>query len=277
MKQLLCFAGALLLLLTVSSCYPSLYFADRVQTTAFTDKNQFVMNGSLKPQTKPNDSLNLPSGAFSYSYDAAYSFDKNWAITGYYSNVNGRRVRENQVGLSYGNGIGGTHDGERYEIGITYFKPNRSHGVAEFSGGFSRGNIRRTSIMSPGDNFNARFNMYFAQAAYSVKTDYVVVSVGGKFWAEHFYSFEGPQDTRNRYRFRNGADISRYPFVFTNLFLNMEAGYKFIKFNTQMGMPIQLNGSSIAGFPLYITFGAVFRLEKDIFKNKKQGTTDNEN
>lgn len=276
MKQLLWFTGASLLLLTVSSCYPSLYFADRVQTTAFTDKNQFVLNGSLKPQTKPSDSLDLPSGAFSYSYDAAYSFDKNWAITGYYSNVNDRRVREDQEGLSYGNGVGGTHNGERYEVGITYFKPNRSNGVAEFSGGFSRGHIYRTSTMSPADNFKARFNMYFAQAAYSVKTDYVVVSVGGKLWAEHFYSFTGPQDLRNRYKSRNGADISRYPFVFTNLFLNMEAGYKFIKFNTQMGMPVQLNGSSIAGFPLYITFGMVFRLEKDIFNNKKQSTTDNE-
>jgi hypothetical protein len=276
MKQLLQFAGAMLLLASVSSCYPSLYYADRAQTTAFTDKNQFVANASLKPQITPNDSLNLTSSAASYSVDAAYSFDKNWAITGAYSNTHNRRVREDQAGLSYGNRLGGVHNGKRYELGVTYFKPNeKKTGITELSLGISTGNVDRISVLTPQYNFKTRYNSLFGQAAYSIRNDYVVFSVGAKLWAQNYYSFDGPASVRRKYSSpQNGIDIERYPFFFTNLFYNFEAGYKFIKFNMQMGMPFQLNGRSISGFPFYATFGLVFRLEKDIFKNKQYNNDD---
>ena len=247
----------LFILIMVSSCAPRLYFPDRVQTTSFTGKNQAVINGSVKPQvahTERNGVDSFRSKSASFSFDAAYSFDDHWGITGYYSNLLDRSTSENWWGNS-----GGIYNGHRYEIGGVYFKSFPSKAIFEVGAGFSRGNINRTNAFSTTDNFKADYNIYYGQVAYGFKWDFVGLTIGNRTWLQHYNRFQtNSAFIRDAFRSESSPyrDITQYPFLFTNFFYNFE----FVQIHQvqyTVGYANTINGTQKCRFPcLYdIWFG----------------------
>jgi hypothetical protein len=262
---LICFSSLVL------SCSPRLYFPDRAATTSFSEKNQFLVNGSIKPQTvvySKNGVDSFRSKGASYSVDAAYALTNHWAISGYYSNVIDRATSE-----SFWKNSASLYNGRRYELSVTYFDNPTKHSVLEFSAGYSNGRISRQGIFSSYENFKTNYNIYYGQVACGYKSNYFNFSVGSRIWLQHYYQFRADSNNVRQYFHSKSTpekDVTQYPFLFASLFYNFEYGYKFLKFNTQIGTPFQLSGPAISGWPIYMTFGVVFRFEKDFFNEFKK-------
>lgn len=257
------------------SCSPRLYFPDKAPVTLFSEKNQFLVNGSIKPQNKVKDNNGVDSfkskGA-SYSVDAAYALTNHWAVTGYYSNVLDRGTSE-----VLWNSSGNLYNGNRGELGVTYFDPLTKNSVIELSAAFGKGQIRRDGVFNNYGDFKTNFNTYSLQMAYSYKSDYFNASIGSRVWLQHYHQFQSDSPNVRNYFLSNGTpakDITQYPFLFASVFCNFEYGYKFIKLNTQIGTPIQLSGPSISGSPIYMCFGIVFRFEQKYFADLKKKQQD---
>lgn len=254
-----------------SSCTPRLFFPDRAVTTAFTEKNQFLINGSIKPQNvvySSNGTDSFRSKGASYSFDAAYAISKSFAISGYFSNVNDRGTSQDLW-----NSIGNLYNGNRAEIGMIYFKPVSKNWIGELSAAFGKGQIQQNGVFNNFGDYYAKYNTYTIQGAYSFKTDYFNVSMGSKIWLQHYYQFQSNSPNVRNYFLSEGLekrDITQYPFVFASIFYNFEYGYKYIKFNTQIGTPFQLSRPTISGFPFYLTMGIVLRFEEKYFQISKK-------
>lgn len=257
-----------------SSCNPRLYFPDRAAPTLFTEKNQFLASASLKPQNKVqanNGKDSFQSKGASYSFDAAYALTNHWAVTGYYSNVLDRGTTE-----SIWNSSGNLYNGNRGEIGATYFNPLPKNTLIELGAAIGQGQINRVGVFNNFGNFKTNFRTYSVQMAYSYKTDNFSATIGSKLWLQHYYKFASDSAIVRAYFLSNGVpakDITQYPFMFASAFLNLEYGYKFIKLSTQIGTPFQFSGPRISSSPIYMTLGLVFRFEKDYFKPVGKSST----
>lgn len=264
-----------LLIVTIfTSCTPTLYFPEKVVTTGFTEKNQSFINASVKPQSRGADSTNRPGNTFSIAASGGYSFAKNLGAYVAYSNVSERTVKEfYQPSIIGGKSItGGIFNGSRYELGLVYFKKSGKHDIFECSGGYSFGDMIRTSDVRPQRNFDTKYYTVFIQPSWGVKLDNFIFNGGMKFWYQRFTEFNASPATATYFNSPQRT-FTQLPYFFMCPFVNLEGGMRFVKFNTQLGFPIhyrnQKNDVVLYGFPLYLTFGLTFRLEKDIFSDIK--------
>ena len=233
------------------------------------------MNVSGKVQTQGADSTNRKGSPVSLAASAGYSFSENLGVYAAYWGLNSRTVPEFYDKKSWGIAsiTGGIFNGNRYEGGLIYFYPINKEELFECSGGYSFGNIKRTSDVSPQRNFSIDYYSFFVQPSYGVKIDGFTFSGGMKFWYQRFNNFNASPSVQKD--FYSGNDpITERPYFFVNPFMNFEFGVRFVKFNTQLGFPVHFRSSTndpvIMGFPMYVNFGLTFRLEKDIFSDTRK-------
>lgn len=262
------------LVLSASSCAPSLYFPDKAVTACFDGPQQGFVNVSTKPQIQNSDSGNRMGSPLSFAASAGYSVSEHIGLYGSFSRLTNRAVSE-EFSSSWGiNSItGGIFNGNRYEGGAIYFTPIGDEDLFECAAGYSFGNISRTSNLSPQRNFTINYYNFFIQPTYGVKTDAFCFSGGAKFWYQRFSDFNASQSVKEDF-YSGRTPITERPYVFVNPFMNFEAGIPFVKFNAQIGFPVHFrlstNDPVLIGFPLYLTFGATFRLEKGVFSSVRE-------
>jgi hypothetical protein len=253
-------------LIVFCSCSPQYYFSDKVQTTIFTEKNQFVANASIKPQLAAvgiYDSLN--GKPISVSFDAAYSFHQHFGLGLYYANLNRKSLTED-IGVEHANNTGGLYNGERFEISCIYFKKTKENELLELSGGFGKGYLDHRSGRLPYQNYNLKYNTYFAQITYSYLSKHHIASVGSKLKFNH-YSVDATNSFRNQKYGYTLYPLESLPVLYARFFINSEVFYRCIGFNSQIGFTIQPSRQLLADIPFYITAGLTFRLQKGVFKN----------
>lgn len=280
----ICFYFLIILSCLFSSCAPSLYFPEKVITTGFDDKNQSFLNVSVKPQFNGGDSSNRPGKSFSMAASAGYSVIKDLGVYAAYSTVNERTVRElyEPSIWSWNSKTGGIFNGRRYEGGLVYFHKSPKDVLFECSAGYSFATIKRTSDIRPQNNFETKYYTVFIQPSWGIKTDNFIFSGGVKLWYQQFSSFDATPKIEKLFSSGN-KQLTEIPYFFGCPFVNFEAGVRFLKFNTQVGFPLHVrrdtNDPVLYGFPLYVSVGLTFRLEKNIFsdlKNKNKTESKNE-
>lgn len=265
MKSNVCIA---LLAVAAVSCKTPMYFPDRVNAPGFSEKYQGFVNFSMQPQTSPEEG---PTGkAASFSTDLGFSITDNIAVIGSYRDLNDNAEKEKDNNV---NRVGGIFNGTRREIGLGYYRGNKKGLNFEAFAGLGKGDIRRTSPLTPHLNFNSDYSTWFLQTAVGQNWDYFRILFGAKYFSNRYYGFTATEPNL-RYSLigptGSGKGVTDQTFAYISPFLNVEAGYKFFMFSWQMGATAQVAGDATHQNPFYMTLGMTFRLGPEMFRDLKK-------
>lgn len=263
-----------LLVVTFSSCSPSLYFPDKVVSTSFEKKKDLMINVGVKPQFNSTDSGGRKGNAFSFAANAAYAFSNHFGGYVYWSNLSNRTVGENHDLRTIGQTslTGGNFNGNRLELGAVYYTPVAKDQTFELSAGYSTGNTKRTSLLSDSNNFQAKYYTIFLQPSWSVRERGMTFSMGSKFWVQRYNSFDGSPYTQKLFT-DIGGFITEQNFWCIQPYMNLDVGFQFVRFSIQGSTPMMFKSEKytlpIAGFPLHLGFGLSVKIDKNMFADFK--------
>lgn len=263
-RPLLLLAGLSLLLL--SSCSERLYFPDRANSPGLTEEHQFKGTLSFKPQINEQDNGATRGAAASFAADVAFAPVEHLGLIASYRNINNRFTGNGSSDLdaSY---YGGRFFGNRVEFGAGYWDKFSRHGRFELYAGYGNGSLQRRSYdpFLAIKNFDTRYHRFFLQPAVGIGNHIISVMGGMRFAFQKYYNFESPYEPTLRYHVLNGSmgelNVEREIVGFIEPYVNMEVGYKFIRFNYQLGFSGQYIGARVAGeFPVYMSLGMTIDL-----------------
>jgi len=258
------------LVIFFSACDRRMYFPERANTPGFTGKNELKATVSAKAQSNYKDSSVTRGSEFSPAVDVAYSFTDHFAVIASYRGITNRYV-EPASGW-FINNVGGTFNGYRFDVGAGYFSTLGNKGKVEVFGGYGYGQLSRNCDYTP-NNFTTHYNRIFVQPAMGFGTDIFTLMGGIRLTGQNFYSFQGV-DSNLRYTIASNdgtpaGDVSKQVFFWIEPFVNMEVGYKYAKFNAQVGFSYQLTkGDITGGIPAYISVGGTFYYAPRFFKTR---------
>jgi len=254
------YTALIVILSAITSCQQRMYFPDRANTPGLREGLEGKLTLAVKPHAAYDIDSSQRGNALSFGADLAFSPINHLGIIASYRSINHRVIRED-----YDKGYdvyGGDFSGHRWEGGLGYFTTFGRLGKAEVYAGYGRGIIRRYSNNSPEKDYTSRYNRYFIQPAAGFGNQKVSVTGGFRLAYQRFYDFES-RDPDLRYNMmRNDRnDIEREAIGFIEPFINAELGWKYIKYNMQVGCSGQILGGNISGvLPIYLSFGIVFNM-----------------
>jgi hypothetical protein len=251
-----------------------MYFPDRVNTPGFRHGGEAKLSISVKPQSDEvhPDSLGQ-SGSISPALDLAYSPITHLGIIASYRSVNSRYIDEDfsssHTSLYNNDVMGGMFKGKRFELGAGYYMQVANRGFFEVYGGYGQGDISRRGRYNTQFNFSSKYHRFFLQPAIGFRTNNVSLSGGIRFAMNKYYSFSAA-DTSLSYDIVQGdvnGEVTKINFTLLEPFVNFEVGYRFIKFNVQVGASTPLSKATVSGvFPGYVHVGFVFHYDEHYFR-----------
>jgi hypothetical protein len=249
-----------LLLVSFSSCQQRLYFPERANTPMLSEALEAKVTLSAKPQANHSDSAHGKAGAASFAMDAAFAPVNHFGIIASYRSQNKRRIDE-ETGILI-NSYGGVFNGHRWEGGLGYFTGFGRLGRVEAYAGYGNGLLTRSSYYTHERDFSTRYHRFFLQGAAGAGNHIFTAGGGLRVSMHTYYDFTAP-DPILRYHVLDldgpAVDVQQETFVFVEPFINAEVGYRFIRFNMQLGSALQTSGQRIAGnTPFYFSIGCTF-------------------
>lgn len=262
---------AAFIILFASSCQQRLYFPERANVMGFKEANEAKLTASFKPQADDDNSGDNVFPNASPAIDLAYSITDHIAVVGSFRSLVNREIDED--GLLYGgSGSYGRYNGHRFEGGIGYFTaPGK--GLFEVIGGYGNGSLRRRDVyFTPpisSYDFDTRYHRFFGQAAGGIGNNVFRFMGGVRLAVQKYYDFRAIDPTLvHTIASSDGrtAPATQQLFTFVEPFVNMEVGYKLVKFNMQFGTAAQMSGGKIAAeIPFYGSFGIVIHYAPRFF------------
>ena len=259
-----------LVLLIVSSCQRGIYIPDKVNSPGFQQGGEAKFDISVKPQ-KPDSS----GSGLSYSSDISYAPINHLGIIASYRSVNNKAVIEPK--FYYGFGRFSKLNGQCIDIGAGYFNTLGTNGKYEAYGGYGNGTLINNGFVDTGINgrtylnYKARYSRYFIQLAMGFKNEEIVSFMGGfRITLQQYYSFVS-DNPEVKYSLvpDQSMDMMKQSFVFFEPYIEVQAGWKYVKFNYQFGCASQVAGPDLKydlGLP-YMTFGIVLYYSPRFFKH----------
>jgi hypothetical protein len=259
MKTLLPLA-CIAIMLGTASCQQRMYFPDRANTPGLREGGEAKLTLALKPQTVPNTDSNQRGNPVSFGADFAVAPVNHLVVFGSYRSLNHRVIKEDHGDV---NVYAGDFSGHRWEGGLGFFTTFDRLGKFEVLGGYGGGIIRRYSNESPERDYSSRYHRYFVQPALGVGNQMYSVTGGIRFAYQRFtdFSSRNPDLKYDIMRDSKNRDIEKEDIGFIEPFINGEVGWKYIKYNMQIGFSGQVMGGNIAGnLPFYVSMGLVFNI-----------------
>ena len=127
-------------------------------------------------------------------------------------------------------------------------------------GGGALGNIERKSLKGSGKDYRTQYYQLFVQPGIGFRVKDIIEFGGGVRVNYHkYFSFQS-QNTDTRYHFTDQKiNIEDANLIFLCPFIDVNVGYKYVKFNVQMGLNSNVNGSLLMeNSPLYASMGLTF-------------------
>lgn len=263
-----------LTVITFSSCYPTIYFPDRVNTPGFAHRGEAKVVAGFKVQPSDNSTNNMVAPVF----DGAYAITDHLGImASYRSLVNKYLDEDNSYGF-YNNktSFGGLYNSHYFEGGAGYFTTMGKVGRFEAYGGAGAGRITRRGNYTPQYDFNSDYYKIYLQPAIHIapgKGKAFKVGTGVRLTMVRYYNFNAT-DPYTRYYITESDPASKYrvgvtdeAFTMLEPFINLEVGYKFIKFNFQLcGNTAISEGARYIGQSPSLSLGLVFHYAKEYFR-----------
>ena len=269
----------IIILLLCSSCSQRLYYPDRANAPAFTEAHEVKATLSIKPEDILGNSDN--STRVAPAFDVAYAPINHLGIIASYRSVVNKDaylypVTGKPENYSSSNTMV-TLNGHRFEAGAGYFTGFGGAGVFEAYAGYGNGMLKADPKINGTAAFTTRYNRYFVQAESGIKNDIISVVGGLRFATQDYYSFDAP-DKSLRYAInadpvtQNPSDLTSQRFYFLEPFVEIEAGYRFLFFNMQLGGTAQMdkNATMTADVPLFLSMGITWQFTPSLWKEKKE-------
>lgn len=253
-------------LLLLSSCYPTIHFPDRVNTPGFREKKEAKLVAAFKIQ--PSDSAT--NSSIAPAIDAGYAITDHIGVIASYRSLVDKYLSESHQKNWRKNdtSFGGRYNANYVEGAVGYYSKFARVGQAEVYLGAGGGSINREGYITPQYNFDSKYYKIFVQPAMSITPGggkVFRVGAGFRLTMLKYYDFNAPSpdtkyivtdsDPQSKYRLA----VDRPAYTYFEPFINLEVGYKFIKFNAQLGASgaISENSRYIGQSP-YLSFGLVF-------------------
>jgi hypothetical protein len=269
MKYRLVLLAYLILILT--SCQRGLYIPDKVNSPGFKEAGEVKLDLSVKPQMRSTS-----GSPFSFSSDIAYAPVNHLGVLASYRNVNNKVSEESDIfsGITRSS----TFNGHRFDMGVGYFSKIAGKGKFELYGGYGNGVVKTDIIYGPGnstikpdDSYSARYNRFFVQSAIGLDNTIFSLMCGSRFTSQKYYDFRSSNPDLQRSLIPDQSlDATKQAFGFIEPYIELQVGFKYVKFNYQCGSAFQVSGPSLkhnAGLP-YMSFGILLHYAPR-FRNSK--------
>lgn len=259
----------------LSSCHPTMHFADRANSPGFTEQGEFKAVASIKPQTNAYvpDTLgiyNIATSDFAPEFDLAYALTNHFAITAGYTSVVNCYTTEGQADAGWGgstdSSIGGNVNMHGAELGAGYFGKGPKAFKYGIYGSIGIGNIKRDGIILPNFNYKSRYFKYSIQPEFGLSPNNSKIfsfTFGTRLTGIKYYGFRS-NDPLTKYAVgyyspKYGQNVTNQLYYYFEPYLNIEVGYKYVKFNLQSGATLGLGEvSGDMGQTPYISAGILF-------------------
>ena len=262
-------------LLLLSSCQQSFYVADKVNSPGFKKAGEAKLDLSARPQTSYQDGAH-----FSYSADAAYAPINHLGIIASYRVLNNKVNREAYAPAAFfaTKYRYAKYNGQRGDIGAGYFtrigRKAKYEAYAGYGNGTLKADISYDSTFSPKPSqaYTTSYNRFFIQSAVGMSNNYFSIMGGCRYTLHKYYNFKATDPTLKNALIPNSTqDFTKKSFGFVEPYFEVQVGYKYVKFNYQIGFPFQANGPSLAGVhgAPYMSFGILMHYDPGFFLPKK--------
>lgn len=273
MKQSLTLA---LTILIFSSCYQNMHFPDRANSPGFSQKGEFKATGAIKPNANDNipavpGAENMKWSAVSPEADIAYALTNHFAVLASYSSVVNRYIIEDGTRGYYqrdnDSTIGGNFTLHGFEIGAGYFGTKGNIIRYGLYGIVGTGTVKRKGVVLPHHNYKTNFFKYSIQPEFGIapgKGRRFAVNTGFRLTGYKYYGFRAANpDTKyalGAYSVKQQTDdVTNRFYFYTEPYVNMEVGYKYVKLNLQIGFTGGFHeNADHTGQSPYISAGIVF-------------------
>lgn len=264
----------ILIITTFSSCGPTIYFPEKVNAPAFAHKGEAKAIAGFKLQGLGYNSSNVLAPQF----DAAYALTNHFGILGSYRSLANKWLDENGILANSASIIdfSGYYNSHYFEGGTGYFTTMGKVGRFEAYGGVGTGKMSRSGFYSHQYDFSSNYYKIFLQPALHIAPNngkVFIVGIGTRFTTVKYYNFNATDpDTRYIVMGYNPSatyktGVNDKTLIMFEPFINMEAGYKFMKFNLQLSYEKGIsNGTGYLGMSPALTFGLVFHYAKEYFR-----------
>lgn len=244
------------LLLTLAACSPGIYLPERTNAPMLRESGEMKLTSSLKLQNNPTNG----KSNFSPSLDFAVSPVKGMGITGSFRSIS-RYATNNSFSYSTLHGIDSFHfKGSKGELGLGYYFPFGQKGLFDIYAGGALGNLQCNIIGMSGNWYKTQYHQIFLQPSVGFHVKDIFEISGGIRFNYHKYSYFRSSDPETRYSFTNSnTDIEDDYFLFVCPFLNLNIGYKYVKFNAQIGFNNSAGNTRLTNNgALYASVGLTF-------------------
>lgn len=268
----------LLSTLLLTSCYSSMHFADRANSPGFTEQGEFKAAAAIRPQTsdqipETNASRDFLESFISPELDIAYALTDHFALTGGYTSVLHHYVTEGSFDNSLFNpvdtSLGGSINLQGAEIGGGYFA--KGHRAIKYGlyGSFGIGNISRKGALTPQFNYKSQYFKFSIQPEFGLEPGQgskFSFMAGFRTTMIKYYGFRSDNPLTKYavgyYDPRYGQDVTNQVYFYFEPYVNLEVGYKYVKFNLQAGFTTGIGTvASDMGDTPYISAGFVFHYD----------------
>jgi len=250
----------------LSSCSEQLYFPSRATAPGVREAMDTKLVVSAKVQD--NSGAGNQSRAISPAADLAFSPVDHLGLTLSYNGVTNRKSNDdNDIAV---------YNGHRFDGGAGYYSNFGRLGFFEMYGGVGGGYISLNG--QPDHAFTTHYTHAYLQPAAGVGNQKFMITGGIRIMYQYYYNFESsnpdlPYTITSNQGQRLG-NINGSSFLMIEPFINMEVGYKYIKFNLQTGFSGQAAGEgNITGssLPAYMSLGIVFNYAPRFSKDDPSG------
>lgn len=259
-------AFVLLLALGFTSCQPRIYLPDRTNAPMLREAGEVKVTSSLKLQSN----VGAPRTVLSPSFDFAASPIKGLGIIASYRGSNRYAEETDFFGYSSQDTI--RYSGSRAEFGIGYYLPFGARGLFDIYGGVGFGNMKRNNLMGYYGSYDARYYHVFLQPSIGFFAGEVFDMCGGvKINLHRYNSFQADTSTY-RFEFTDPkVDITQPTFLMLGPFMNFNVGYKYAKFNMQIGANFGLGRPRLrVETPMYVSLGLTLAIAPSFWQRQKE-------
>lgn len=253
-----------ILFLLLSSCgIPrALYIhtPDKSNVPCLTKRGDVRLDASAKLQGMDSSA----GAAASFSADAAYALTDHIGVIASYRGINNRGVKHTAVTSMLFGGSEEQHfllNGYRFDAGAGVYHGLSKHWLIEAFGCLGAGMIQNSSPYIDPGYYKAKFVNGSAQFDFSLVFDVASFSIGNKFAVFNYYDFNhigNPSLNDQVYPIKGKTSL------YTTAFIQLAAGYKYVKVSMQAGAEIGITERSEPVFfrpsPVYMTLGLSFQL-----------------
>lgn len=255
---------AVFIILVFASCSPKIYLPDRVNAPMLREQGDVKLTSSFKMQ---NPFVGNGFG-FSPSFDLAASPVKGLGIITSYRSTS--RYANDDEWYNYGDQDSIHYTGNKYELGLGYYK-TFGKGIFECYGGYAFGNMNRDNLKFYQGSYKTDFSQVFIQPCIGLYGKDVMDFGGGMRVSYHWFDNFRSDDPAARYAYTSPrSDIESNTYVILAPYIQVNVGYKYVKFNAQLGANFSAGNPTLlqGNLPFYASVGATFAFAKR-FLNKE--------